>query len=37
MKKLFETPEIEVIILNTADIMFESVEDGSDPDEGEIF
>ena len=34
MKKLFETPEIEVIILNTADIMFGSAE--VDPDEGEI-
>ena len=34
MKKLFETPEIEIIILNTSDIMFTSA--GEDEDEGDI-
>ena len=34
MKKLFETPEIEIIILNTSDIMFGAASD--DVDEGDI-
>ena len=35
MKKIFENPEIEVIILNTNDIMFESLE-GPGENEGDI-